>query len=121
MSPCMMGRMEPPQPIVMVGSVLPFATGQLALPSLYPFLTGQKELLQHSTSVLAGPVSVFCAWRNFFCPSAVVVSFWLRGAGVFLIAVFVVLTVFGAVAGAVAGGGFGFLIVFGCFVASGCV
>ena len=67
--------------------------------------------------------SCFCFLRlaKFFCPSAVVVSFWLRGAGVFLVAVFVVLAVFGAVAGAVAGGGFGFLIVFGCFVASGCV
>ena len=119
MSPCMMGRMEPPQPIVTVGSVLPFATGQLALPSLYPFLTGQKALLQHSTSVLAGPVSVFLRLVKFFCPSAVVVSFWLRGAGVFLVAAFVVLAVFGVVAGAVAGGGFVFLIVFGCFVVSG--
>ena len=113
-SPCMTSRMGPLLPIVTVSPAFPCETGQLGLGLC---VVGQKALPRHLVWVFSGPDSVACAWRNVFCPTAAVASFWLHGAGVVLIVVFVVRIGFGVVVGV----GFGLLVVFGCVAVSGCV
>ena len=92
----MTSRMGPLLPIVTVSPAFPCETGQLGLGLC---VVGQKALPRHLVGVFSGPDSVACAWRNVFCPTAAVASFWLHGAGVVLIVVFVVRIGFGVVVG----------------------